>query len=53
MKSEIAMALTTLFLFLGDLCHYSPVINQDSEEAMMKSKAMIIEGSQLQSLTKS
>jgi hypothetical protein len=44
--SEIAMALTTLFLCLGlTIVATAQVINQHSEEAMIKSKAMIIEGS--------
>ncbi len=46
--SEIAMALTTLFLCLGlTIAATAEVINQDSEEAMIKSKAMIIEGSRI------
>ena len=46
--SEIAMALTTLFLCLGlTIVATAQVINQDSEEAMIKSKAMIIEGSRI------
>ncbi len=45
--SEIGMALTTLFLCLGLIVTATAeVINQDSEEAMIKSKAMITEGSQ-------
>ena len=44
--SEIAMALTTLFLCLGlTIVATAQVINQDSEEAMIKSKTMIIDGS--------
>ena len=45
--SEIAMVLTTLFLCLGlTIAATAEVINQDSEEAMIKSKAMITDGSQ-------
>ena len=45
--SKMAIALTTLFLCLGlIITAIAEVINQDSEESMIKSKAMIVEGSQ-------
>jgi hypothetical protein len=46
--SEITIGLTTLFLCLGLIVTATAeVINQDSEEVMIKSKAMVTEGSQM------
>ena len=46
--SKIAIGLTTLFLCLGLIVTATAqVINQDPEEVMIKSKAMITEGSQM------